>query len=46
MTKTRRYRTCVPTGKARPRAATNPVLSAAVLDQVIALCRLMGQRAS
>ncbi len=46
VTKTRRYRTCVPTGKARPRAATNPVLSAAVLDQVIALCRLMGQRAS
>jgi hypothetical protein len=46
VTKTRRYRTCVPTGKAKPRAATNPVLSAAVVDQVIALCRLMGRQLS
>jgi hypothetical protein len=40
--RTRRYRSCVPTGAAKPRAATNVVLSAQLVDQVIALCRLAG----
>ncbi|HEX6390454.1 MAG TPA: hypothetical protein VFZ89_13420 [Solirubrobacteraceae bacterium] len=44
--KTRRYRTCVPTGTARPRAATNPQLSAQVIEQIVALCRLAGRQVS
>jgi len=44
--KTRRYRACVPSGRSKPRAATNPVLSAQLVDQIIALCRLAGRRLS
>jgi hypothetical protein len=46
LVKSRRYRACVPTGKVKARAASNPVLAARLVDQVIALCRLAGRQLS